>query len=158
MKQNKRKIRGKRNIPLWITILSIIITFLIGGIIGPYMQAWFSEIFRPKPAVHFIEDACCIVPLGGTNYVFCKTVIRNDGQEPATPLSLHIEVNSPYILEDGNKTYTDFALGGIRPGHTLMHTFKVTNPTETVEHGSLTVDVRIENTHVWDKHTFSLSW
>jgi hypothetical protein len=158
VKKKRGKSMKEHSIPLWVSLLGIILTFAVGSLIGPFMQAWFSELLRPKPVVYFLKDECCIVPALGTHHIFCKTVIRNDGQEPATPLSIHIEVSSPYIFEDRDKSFADFSLGGIRPGQSLMQTFKVTNPDETVEHGSLTVHVRIENTYYWDEYTFSESW
>lgn len=147
-----------RKISTWIGIIGIIITFGVGAFVGPFMQAWFAESLSTRPAVHFMEKKCAIVPLGGTNYIFCKVTFRNDGKEAATPLSLHIEVPAPYVVGEENKTFADFEMGGIRAEQTLFASFKVVNTFAIVDHGSLTVKVRIESPNSWDEYEFSDSW
>lgn len=147
-----------KKISIWISIIGIIVTFIVGVFLGPYMQAFFAASFAPKPVLNIVEDKCAVVPLGGTNYIFCKIVVENNGQQPATPLSLFVEVNSPYVVGDENKTYADFSMGGIRSQQTLLISFKVTNTLSTVEHGSLTIKARIESPNSWDEYSFSESW
>lgn len=156
------EVERKSSTTRWVVGIAVtsIISLIAGGVLAPYVGAYFASVLSPKPNIQIIrgEDTSAIIPMWGENWVMIKVVVKNTGSSPEQNVQVRLEVESPWNFN--GSTWSTYTFSSIPGNVAQMVVVNCQNAAVSqLEHGSFHTTVRVYGaTKDWDNAVLNLSW